>query len=318
MSIPKISICVFIRNNNEGAFCLWESMATLMPIADEYFVLDLGSTDGTWEILKRLAERNPKIRLERGEFPVNPENGLVDAGSFAILPNQMIPTCRNDLVLYYQADEIWHEHLMKHFIKRLENLKDFRGFSFWRYQLKDNFQYIKWHPHIVHRLDYKDQFHFVVDGMNTARVNDAEMCSNLDAGWFTRWGAEFSRGRIETVDVNGNAHIYGEHTREIKVGDYPYKMPTNEMILDISNLGGFRENIRAKSRFHAPMWRVGHNAINVDGKMIDSTEWYAKEKNNTDWIKETSPFDLPDIMKPLVGEISYPVRDDVLDKIADE
>ena len=61
----KISICVFIKDNNEGAFGLWESMATLMPIADEFIVWDYGSTDGTWEILKYLAGKNKKIKIKQ-------------------------------------------------------------------------------------------------------------------------------------------------------------------------------------------------------------------------------------------------------------
>jgi len=313
----KLSICVFIKNNNRGAFCLWESMAVLMPIADEFFVLDVGSTDGTLETLKELATKNKKIRVEQGEFPINPITSLIDAGSFAVLPNQMIPTLKNDLVMYYQADEIWHENLLALTIRHLEDLKDFRGLSFWRYQLQNNFQQIKWFPHIVHRIDYKDRFVFVDDGMNTARVNDAEMCSNYGGGWFIRWGAEYSKGRSEVVDENGNPHIYGTELREITVGKEPYELPTHEMILDISSLGGFLSNIPAKTRFHAPMWRVDDTKVNVGGRFYNMNKWMIKQKSNPEWTHSETQFNIPEIIKPLLGKTIYPgIRPEIFNKIA--
>jgi len=313
----KLSICVFIKDNNEGAFGLWESMAILMPLADEFIVWDYGSTDGTYEILKELASKNKKIRLEQHDgWPINPVTNLKDAGSFAEIPNAMIPTCKNDIVMYYQADEIWHENLIKLMSTRLQDLKDFRGLSFWRYQLQNNFQEIKWLPHLVHRVDYKDQFIFVDDGMNTGRVNDAEIVGQYDGGWFTRWGEEFSKGRFETVDENGNAYIYGSKKLEIIHGQYPYQMPTNEMILDISSIGGFLDNIVAKRRKHAPMWRENINGINIGGRGYNLQAWYNQEKKNSQWTKTDTLFNIPEIMRPLLGQTKYPVRQEILDKIA--
>jgi len=313
----KLSICVFIKDNNECAFGLWESMAILMPLADEFIVWDYGSTDGTYEILKDLAAKNKKIRLEqRDGWPINPVTGLKDAGSFAEIPNAMIPTCKNDLVMYYQADEIWHEDLIKLMVKRLEDLKDFRGLSFWRYQLQNNFQQIKWLPHLVHRVGYKNDFVFVDDGMNTAKVMDAEIVGQYNGGWFTRWGAEFSKGRVETIDEQGNPYIYGAKKREITDGKYPHEMPTNEMILDISSIGGFLDNIVPKRQKHAPMWRESTGGINIGGRGYNLQAWYNQEKKNSEWTRTETPFNIPEIMRPLLGQTKYPVREEILDKIA--
>lgn len=314
--MKKLSICVFIKDNNEGAFGLWESMATLMPVADEFFVLDLGSTDGTWEVLTHLASQNKKIRLEQGTFPINPVTNLIDAGSFAEIPNAMIPTCKNDLVMYYQADEIWHEDLLALMVKRLENLKKFKGLSFWRYQLQNNFQRIKWSPHLVHRVDYKDQFVFVEDGMNTAKVMDAEIVGQYGGEWFTRWGEEYSKGEFETVDENGNPYIYGAFKREFKEGKYPHELPTNEMILDISSIGGFLDNIVSKRVKHAPMWRESKEGINIGGKGYNLQGWYHQQQKNPEWTRNTTPFNIPAIMRPLLGQRKYPVRQELLEKIA--
>ena len=311
---PKLSICVFIRDNNSGAFGLWESMHQLMPFADEFFVLDLGSTDGTLEILKDLT-KNKKIRLEEGEFPVNPVTNLIDAGSFAELPNAMIPTCKNDLVMYYQADEIFHDNLLEMLERRLDNLKNFDGLSFWRYQLQDNFQKIKWFPHIVHRIDYKERFTFIDDGMNTNRTNDAELLSGFNGSWFTRWGAEYSLGRLEPVDENRNPYIYGNKYIEIKTGKYAREMPTHEMILDIGKTGGFLENVIAKNRLHAPLWRSDPESISIGGIMHNLTQWHNDQKRNPDWTRETTPFNIPKVLRGLLGQTTYPVRKDIVDAI---
>lgn len=304
----KTSICVFIRNNNSGAFGLWESMSILMPLADEFFVLDLGSNDGTYEILKDLASKNKKIRVEQESFPVNPVTGLVDAGSFAELPNKMIPTCKYERVMYYQADEIFHEDLIK-LIPNEYNL------SFWRYQLSENFQRIKWHPHIVQRFGHRSDFVFADDGMNTKNPTKAKLVSNYDGGWFTRWGAEFSKGRKYRVDGNGNPYIYGNEERVIEDGDYPWNMPTNEMILDISSVGGFLDNVTEKRKLHAPMWRDGETIINIDGVSIDLKVWYQRESKNANWTKTDTPFNIPEVMKYHLGKKRYEVRQDLLDKI---
>jgi hypothetical protein len=286
--LPKISMCVFIRDNNEGAFGLWESMATLMPLADEFYVLDLGSTDGTYEILQDLASKNKKIRLEQSEFPINPENNCVDAGSFAIIPNEMIPKCKNELVWYFQADEIWHEDLVKTTAKRLEDLTDFRGFSFWRYQLTNNFQTIKWFPHLAHRIDYKKGFNFIGDGLSTNRTYDAEIVSTFNGA--TEWG-----------------RVYENKAHEL---------PTHEMVMDISSTGGFIDNIADKRKKHAPMWRENNYEISINGQMKNLEQWHRTERRKAIWTKSDTPFNIPEIMRPLVGHTKYPVRQEILDKIA--
>ena len=117
MTYP-VSACVFIRDTYRGAFCLWESMASLLPFVSEFVVMDLGSTDGTRDTLNEIAMVNPKVKLVDAVFPE------IDACAFATLANDLIDLCEYDNVLYYQADEIWHENLLKQMAQRFE-LGDF-------------------------------------------------------------------------------------------------------------------------------------------------------------------------------------------------
>ena len=193
----NLSGCVFIKDCFKGAFCLFEGMHQLLPLCDEFIIMDLGSTDGTFEILRELEACNAKIKVVQSEFRKQ------DASVFADLANELIAMCEYDTVLYYQADEIWHEDLIQLTIQAISDGK--HNLSFWRVQLKYNFQRIKWYPHPVHRIAPKDEFNFTGDGMNTDKTFDAEMVSNYNAGMFTRWGTEYKNN--------------------------PVALPTNEMII---------------------------------------------------------------------------------------
>ncbi|MHA2220417.1 MAG: glycosyltransferase [Candidatus Hodarchaeales archaeon] len=64
----NLSGCVFIKDTFAGAFCLFESMYQLLPLCDEFIVMDLGSTDGTLEVLKEIEKHNPKVKIVHSNF----------------------------------------------------------------------------------------------------------------------------------------------------------------------------------------------------------------------------------------------------------
>lgn len=276
MTYP-ISACVFIRNNSAG-FCLFESMASLLPFVSEFVVMDLGSDDGTLEILDDIARHNGKVRLlvrSKG-FP------KTDAGVFADLANELIDKCQEDNVLYYQADEVWHEDLLGRMAGYFEQGKF--DLSFWRIQYRDNWQKVKWFPHLVHRVGRKDgTFTFIGDGMTSDRTWDAEICSQYDGSWFMKWGKFHQEG--------------------IK----PY---VNDMIMDVSMVGGFRDTIPMRRALHAPFW---HETPDIEGTPAD--QWLKREKRNPDWTKTESPYNLPAIMRWHVGRTRYELRPELLEAI---
>ena len=299
MTYP-VSACVFIRNNNKGAFCLWESIASILPFVSEFVVMDLGSTDGTLETLREITVANKKFKLIiKDQFPFQ------DANVFAVLANELIDFCQYENVLYFQADEIWHQNLLQQMEMRFQR-NEF-DLSFWRVQFKANFQSLKWFPHIVHRVGPKNDFNFVGDGMNSDRFMDAKLCyDNYNGGWFTRWGSEFGFDGVARAD-----------TRQ---SDTPEHMPIYEMITDVSLVGGFLENIGIRKGLHSPFWNEGSGEpeirdINNDNVLVPVSRWMNKQRNNPDWTKTISSFDLPHILKGLVGETKYFLRTELLEAI---
>lgn len=268
----KISAGTFIRNSVEGAFCLFESLATFMalPHIEDVHIVDLGSTDGTLEILKTIAASNPRVYLHQSQF------SKIDAGAFADAANQAVSLWKNDVGIFWQADEILHESLLDRFASELDAGK--QSLCFWRYQLRDNFQAMKWFPHPVHRLGMKGQFNFVNDGMNTDNVFGNDVVSDYNMGWFTKWGT----------------------MPELEI-------PVEQMMLDVSLVGGFRDNIIGRRKLHAPMW---HESDSIEGKRPD--EWYIDAIHNPCWTAQTSPFAIPAIMKWHVGRVRYDVRPELI------
>lgn len=281
----NISAVTFIKDNQKGAFCLWESMASFLPFVTDMMILDLGSTDGTLEILNEIAKSNVRVRVEHSTFPVQ------DASAFADVANQCISLAVYDNVLFWQADEIWHEQLLL----RMEDYFRQGKFDlvFWRYQLKENFQVMKWLPHRVHRVGPKDNFHFVDDGMNSSRNynkrRNIPTCSSseYDDVLWTYWGSHYD------------------------VGPSSYGLPTEQMVMDVSKNGGFIDNIVAKAKLHAPMWST--KIAEVDGEPVQS--WVARERNNLNWKLLSSPYNIPHIMEYHLGRPRYVLRDSLFDAL---
>jgi glycosyltransferase involved in cell wall biosynthesis len=282
--MDKLSGAVFIQNNSMG-YCLWESMWTLLPVLDELVVLDLGSTDDTFQTLKEIAAVNKKVKIVQGQFPQG-----TNANEFAILANDVISITKYDNVLYWQADEIWHPVLVNLMWEQLQ--KGNFDLSFWRIQFQENFQRVKWFPHPVHRVGRKGNFRFAIsdegkgynsDGMNTTRVNDAQLCSSYDGGYFLRWG---------------------------EMGEEGIKPYIGEMITDVSNTGAFFENIISKRKAHGPFW---NEDCSIAGEPCD--QWYAREKNNPNWKKTTTPFNIPPILTYHLGAQTYEKKQFIIDEI---
>lgn len=98
-----------VRNCTENGYPWVESILSAYPMCSEYLINDGGSTDGTLEKLRELAEVYPKIQI----FTIpDIENVRWDSVSNQI--NYMIQQARGDIIFLGNADELIHEKDLAH------------------------------------------------------------------------------------------------------------------------------------------------------------------------------------------------------------
>ncbi len=112
--MAKISCFTIIRDTLSQGYPFVESIISAMPICDEFIIVDGYSKDGTYEILKKLKKKHPKIRLYQEEWEGSKENIL------ATMTNKAKERCRGSWLFYIQANEIVHEES----IGRIKDLPD--------------------------------------------------------------------------------------------------------------------------------------------------------------------------------------------------
>ncbi len=167
-------------------------------------------------------------------------------------------------------------------------------------------------------------YFYVNDGMNSDRQFDAKVCSSYGGGWFPRWGSEFA-------DEPGSPEVIREITSEFlmdtsgevidkdPVWRLPQNMlPTDEMILDVSLVGAFLENIPERRRMHTPFWNEPITSMPSDEKGMSISEWMEQERKNDNWLKGTSPFKIPRIMEWHLGRTKYELRPELLQSLKDD
>jgi glycosyltransferase involved in cell wall biosynthesis len=129
-----------------------EAIASALPICDEFLISDGYSTDGTYEILQKIADLNTKVKVHRYHWP-----DKKDITVLADVTNEVRSKCRCDYIFSLQANEVIHEQSAP-LIKALPSMfPDVETFSFPyvqllnKYKLTEEFRlrFSKNLPHIV-------------------------------------------------------------------------------------------------------------------------------------------------------------------------
>jgi hypothetical protein len=140
----KFSGFTFIHNYSAG-YPIREAVRAIEPYVDEVCVVDMGSTDGTRQVLESLG-----CRIIDGEWGTKAEVTLCKA-------HAMHTECRHDQILAFEADEVWDDRLAYTAITMATN--GMPSLAVYRLQVVENFQRVRWYPELVHRVFRKGQVH---------------------------------------------------------------------------------------------------------------------------------------------------------------
>lgn len=114
----RITGIMAIKNGISGGFPFLEGVLSILPIVEEFLIVDGGSSDETWQALNRLKDTFPeKIRLFMDKWAPTPVWENID-GSLNMLVSEA--EAEGDWMLEVQGDEVWHEKDILNLRKNIE------------------------------------------------------------------------------------------------------------------------------------------------------------------------------------------------------
>ncbi|MCH5279569.1 MAG: glycosyltransferase family 2 protein [Christensenellaceae bacterium] len=96
--MPLISVIIPVFNGEDRVERAIESVLSQTVENMEIIIVDDGSTDGTYEVIERIAEKDLRIRILRNSINI----GTAKAR------NRAIDECRGELVAFLDSDDTWH------------------------------------------------------------------------------------------------------------------------------------------------------------------------------------------------------------------
>lgn len=239
MSISGFSM---VYNALDGGYPIVEAIWSVWEYVDNLYVVDMESTDGTRELLESVG-----VKIIDGHWGSNAGQTLADA-------HALHTQCDGDIILHFEADEIWSEDLIWEAIGLIGDGKT--DLAVYRIQLEQNFQRCRWYPELVHRVFPKGSV--IKTGHTTNRHTEARVVS-ADNGLLWDITNCFKKQYIQ--GIKNKAELWNEKPH------YRY----------------------------TPIHFMHPNETNNPDEILTGDHW--------NW--KTTPFDIPDILKSLVGINEY-------------
>lgn len=295
----------FIRDAFKGGFCLWESMATVLSIVDEFHIVDFGSTDGTLQVCQEIAAKNKRIKIHHRVWTKNN-----DSSTFADAANECVNLCPTEAVFFYQADEVMHEKLAKD-VRRMYENKQY-NLNFERIQLSHGTHVVKWLPHACVRSIEKNKYKYANDGMTVGNSGGTiMMCPFPNVPGHPLSGKPHTSRAFPWHQPKPGLEFDAKNPTALNTV-MSEVFPWESFLVDLSS--SHRDNQAGKKELHAPFWRESNQII--DGVQRD--EWLRRAHQNSLWEKKEPSFPLPAIAKGLAGMTKYVLRDEVRKSLEDD
>jgi hypothetical protein len=135
-----ISGFTFVHNALVAGYPIIEAITAVLPYVDEVVAVDMESTDDTVRVLDAMGCRVISARW----IPGGGNHGCL-APAYAL--NEK---CYGDVVLHFEADEVYSEQLLECIAERVRN--NVKDIVVHRIQVEQNFQRVRWYPQKVHRV----------------------------------------------------------------------------------------------------------------------------------------------------------------------
>jgi hypothetical protein len=103
-----ISGFIIVKDVLKPGYPFVEAIASALPICDEFLISDGYSTDGTYEVVERIAKMNSKVKVFRQEWPKEKKFTVL-----AEVTNWIRAKCNGDYIFSIQANEVVHEESVK-------------------------------------------------------------------------------------------------------------------------------------------------------------------------------------------------------------
>ena len=160
-----ISGFTFVHNAIKAGIPIRESIGAVSPYVDEVVVVDASSDDGTRELLRSL-----DVRCDMTTIPAD---WGTDGGETLKRLHAMHTECKHDTILHFEADEVFDYNLIQAITTEPRGGNMYSQVLVYRLQIEQNFQRIRWHPELVHRVFKKGSV--VKDGHTTNIHNEVEI-----------------------------------------------------------------------------------------------------------------------------------------------
>ena len=281
---PHLSVFTTLKNGVHLGYPFVESILSLLPICDEYVILEGHSDDDTLVWLERLRRCYPdKIRIHRSPWP----EGLKNGTSIAVMQDRALALCRGRWAYLQQADEVMPE----------ENLPYLQALIAPRTPLERLIGRRRFNSYTVDLMHVTDNFQ---------RIDTRYCATTLQPGgirWSLRlvrlrpWARRFisSAGDGWTL-IGRGCSLIGAAQLPMPVLHVGHEFPVNRVKKMVNHAGLYPETGRIEGLKLA----------------IEQGEKELREQQHSQTpLSRENPLQLPEILQPLIGQMEYRVREEL-------